>query len=688
MSENTVTINSMYLIKMKNENHFYTEEVALPRTIHLENLITEFVNNHKKNQLSELEISENYNQFRVDLEKIDPEFFNDTKDYCRSINKPYTELSWISRTFVQQSSPGELEKQLRYYYQAHRIKKAISGYQNDDSVRAYSFRIRGFNSIDFILNEDFTIKMGTNFGYGKNSYFQMTLKYKNISIIPYSSIIFYSISNKISFHNFTRQYNLIESEWRNCFNFTVEVINEFYTDNREVFIHKHITNSLEEMLSLLEVVVKNKRFLLIKDLKKLNAFLSVPDKQIIYDYDTLLNSDDASSIIDFDIIDKIVTLHMHQPSIPISSYNDYIENIIKEPLNTPLQKDQYAYAIITYLDRTYPIKISEQLKKEIVKLILPQYEHSFYLMSDYDLQIFRSNTIISAINFIDNIQKLNDLIDPSKYIQGIKKNAEKIVAQNNSYVNQLKHSMVNLEKNQRDKSDQLNKANKKLERSKSFQNYGAFEKWMKFLNTLNTIKTLYANESKEFDVMNSLQQCQNQYSELITYLKKSNVKMTDLIWDINPSSTMLSNTIKICRENMVIPWHSNNDLEEIFRNYIEIWDITLKEVLEKFSKMFDTQRIYKFLSIRLMRLIEIEQTFITDSIKTIKSRDLINIYIEAYKENHDRFHEIYRVYEKQKTPIMKQQEELNTLRTDIANNKKEQDKLKKINHDITQILIS
>ena len=130
---------------------------------------------------------------------------------------------------------------------AHNYKIKLREIIQQDDVRMYSTDQIGWKEFEYKVNEDITIYMKTNFGYGSASYFFCNLKYKDINILPYSAIVEYYYVQWTDLIRFTHQYEVDRGSWNQVFNFVVETAN-FAKIAPELFVKKWILNKLDEML--------------------------------------------------------------------------------------------------------------------------------------------------------------------------------------------------------------------------------------------------------------------------------------------------------------------------------------------------------------------------------------------------------------------------------------------------------
>lgn len=137
---------------------------------------------------------------------------------------------------------------------AHNYNIKLRGIKQQDDVRMYSTDQIGWKEFEYKVNEDITIYMRTNFGYGSASYFFCNLKYKDINILPYSAVVEYYYVQWTDLIRFTRQYEEDRGSWKQVFDFVVETAN-LAKIAPEQFVKKWILNELDEMLEGLKIII-------------------------------------------------------------------------------------------------------------------------------------------------------------------------------------------------------------------------------------------------------------------------------------------------------------------------------------------------------------------------------------------------------------------------------------------------
>jgi hypothetical protein len=114
--------------------------------------------------------------------------------------------------------------------------------KEDSTILFTSHRKKGFQKDNPIrVGEDLIINIDTNFAYGKDSYFVITVLYKNIEII--STTLFKEISN----FNYYYYFKPDNSEWSNALDIVKNIANVYIQDT-EYFNNELIIKDFNERL--------------------------------------------------------------------------------------------------------------------------------------------------------------------------------------------------------------------------------------------------------------------------------------------------------------------------------------------------------------------------------------------------------------------------------------------------------
>jgi len=325
-------------------------------------------------------------------------------------------------------------------------------------VLAYSHRKFGWNREPFDLDKNFKIAIDTNFGYGWSSYFHLTIYFNEIPIIPYTKIIYYRYVNASSLLHFTESYDVDFQSFKSSFQFVTNEINSFNVHGKDTFIYKHIIQSLDELTELMDKILNNDIFYFV-DENKIDTYLDLNGRNIIYDYEHLLTNINPKAINEIALYnflkeyDKLTFTKLERDeenALRIKLNNELSKLVLNESIRSQLKEgyniERYGYAIAILLSKysdqnSFWQKLNDDqynLKThQIIKQILNVEQNYSLLMnkkSGHDLMVFRNERILLAIDFIGNIRGLEKLINASKYVNKIRESASKMILQNRNYL--------------------------------------------------------------------------------------------------------------------------------------------------------------------------------------------------------------------------------------------------------------
>lgn len=180
----------------------------------------------------------------------------------------------------------EYYKECVRYIDAHSYKETINKCKADSSIKMHSVEEDGWATYNHTINDDVTISVSTNFGYGNSTYFYLSLKYKGVAILPYSFIVNYYYANMRDLCWYTRNYYAKSENWKNAFRFVEEVTNLAATDT-ERFCNEFLKGEIDKMLTGLAEAVENPTAFLNSFTTKVNGdpsetYIGVRN---IYDYE-------------------------------------------------------------------------------------------------------------------------------------------------------------------------------------------------------------------------------------------------------------------------------------------------------------------------------------------------------------------------------------------------------------------
>lgn len=137
--------------------------------------------------------------------------------------------------------------QCEKFIYAHRYTTKLKEIKSDSNVKMWSTDQIGWKEFEYVVNDDITVYIKSNFGYGSASYFFCNLKYKDINILPYTAVIKYYYVKMVDFIRHTRRYGIDRSSWAQVFDFAILTAN-MAKHEPEHFVKVWIINEVEEMM--------------------------------------------------------------------------------------------------------------------------------------------------------------------------------------------------------------------------------------------------------------------------------------------------------------------------------------------------------------------------------------------------------------------------------------------------------
>ena len=215
---------SHYIIRRKSFNccmpneydSFFIDEIEVPSKItyqEYKKLVNENVKNSRYNsaEMEEDDIETNLAEYEIELK-----------------NKYFQKYQNVIRAYLLNQKTLELQK--------------------DNNIKMYSTENIGWTNFVYPINTDVVVSVSTNFGYGKDAYLNLTVKYKNIILIPYSYAIKYKYANFYDLISCTRAYIPKRENWDVAFDFVVDFVNKSM-DNPKKFVFETIMHEIEFLMS-------------------------------------------------------------------------------------------------------------------------------------------------------------------------------------------------------------------------------------------------------------------------------------------------------------------------------------------------------------------------------------------------------------------------------------------------------
>lgn len=142
------------------------------------------------------------------------------------------------------------------YIRAFNYSQTLCHAKERGDLRMFSTDTLGWSNFTYQVTDEIIITLGTNFGYGKASYFRLGLSYKGIDILPYSYMVKYYYANSRDLLRYTRLYDVAHDSWNLAFSFVEKAAN-LASESAEEFVRHWILNEVEDMVHRLHGVLEN-----------------------------------------------------------------------------------------------------------------------------------------------------------------------------------------------------------------------------------------------------------------------------------------------------------------------------------------------------------------------------------------------------------------------------------------------
>lgn len=139
---------------------------------------------------------------------------------------------------------------------ADSFKEAILSIKSDQNNIMFSTEVIGWTTYNYQVNEKLSIRVKTNFCYGRSTYFHVTLIFKGVELLAYSKLVQYYYANMLDFLDCTESYARERSSWKTALQFVVDTTN-FAIDDEDAFVDKWIIEGVKDLVAgLNDVLVK------------------------------------------------------------------------------------------------------------------------------------------------------------------------------------------------------------------------------------------------------------------------------------------------------------------------------------------------------------------------------------------------------------------------------------------------
>lgn len=157
---------------------------------------------------------------------------------------------------ANQSAKKKYLKKASIYIKCQRLSETVNKIQEHEGIKLYSRDVVGYSTYTHKINDDITVELRTNFGFGRAAYFNLAIKYKDIVVLPYSYLVHYYYANMKSLMACTRAYRPLRESWEASIDFIADFVNQSIYDPRR-FVSEYVIKEVEEMMKGLRAIMDN-----------------------------------------------------------------------------------------------------------------------------------------------------------------------------------------------------------------------------------------------------------------------------------------------------------------------------------------------------------------------------------------------------------------------------------------------
>lgn len=172
-------------------------------------------------------------------------------DYQKILNERISKISTGTyeekKNNVNRAIKRERYELYKRFLQCNNYAIACQRIKENYDWKMISSESIGWTRYEYPIDNDFIVYVSTNFGYGWASYFDITVKYKDIIIAPYTYLIKYYKANMVEICNCTRAYYVDRNNWEVAFDFVKDFVNHG-KENPATFAKQYIMNEVRDLV--------------------------------------------------------------------------------------------------------------------------------------------------------------------------------------------------------------------------------------------------------------------------------------------------------------------------------------------------------------------------------------------------------------------------------------------------------
>lgn len=305
-----------------------------------------------------------YYDIKDSWEKALNEKIQSYKTECESNSKAYDESEALSlaEKYVEEVKKNQKQKfvqDCKLWINTNELQVQSLKLNNQYDILMYSKENIGWNNFTYRISDDLNISIATNFGYGSAAYFFLSVKYKDLEIVPYSFIVKYYKAFMADIVRCTRQYSPRRDSWEAAFDFVVDIANQSQS-NPECFIRKYVMNEVTEMMSGLKSIIENTQAMRNKMINFRSPELVINVRDILNNEKDRMRAFPQESLFIFKVEKITGALHFLQSLKNVASTFESLEQDINVHIDTLLA---YNYELYPEIQKQYNV-INNRIEAE------------------------------------------------------------------------------------------------------------------------------------------------------------------------------------------------------------------------------------------------------------------------------------------------------------------------------------
>ena len=188
-------------------------------------------------------------------------------DYCLDVRGAFqpTFGTWrvlesrFGRGGTQADAPYAFLYEIAARVDAFHLEEAYQQCKEDPGIIAFSHRGLGWSTWQHSVSDDLGLTIKTNFGYGKSSYFTITVTYRGMDLIPFSEWVLYRYARLYEIVHCSASYPVSMDSWPKAFEYFAEVNNLAVSDEK-AFVKRYVIDECSKLVNGLQDILSGTEF--------------------------------------------------------------------------------------------------------------------------------------------------------------------------------------------------------------------------------------------------------------------------------------------------------------------------------------------------------------------------------------------------------------------------------------------